>query len=120
MARDEQLPIECAPHSAPTAHTPIGVCIPSASCVHPDAAVNRRSDSFAIAATGMIYLSYLICQSRRHPRRLRGWPRTAAPFSAGQVGIPITRGLLWGAGMLVNFAWPRVATNPTPNQTASC
>jgi hypothetical protein len=25
--------------------------------------------------------------------------------------------LAWGGGMLINFAWPRVATNPTPVQT---
>jgi hypothetical protein len=26
-------------------------------------------------------------------------------------------GLAWGGGMLVNFAWPRAASNPTPLQT---
>jgi hypothetical protein len=26
--------------------------------------------------------------------------------------------LAWGGGMLINFAWPRVASNPNPNQTA--
>ena len=26
-------------------------------------------------------------------------------------------GLLWGGGMLINFAWPRVASNPTPVET---
>ena len=25
--------------------------------------------------------------------------------------------LAWGGGMLVNFAWPRAASNPTPLQT---
>ena len=72
----------------------------------------------AIAATGMIYLSYFICNVAVLRARLRGWPRAAAPFSLGKWGIPITIvGLLWGGGMLVNIAWPRVATNPTPNET---
>jgi len=26
--------------------------------------------------------------------------------------------LCWGGAMLINFAWPRAASNPTPNQTA--
>jgi hypothetical protein len=65
----------------------------------------------------VIYLSYLICNLAVIRARLRGWPRTPAPVSLGKWGIPITAGLLWGGGMLVNFAWPRVASNPTPNQT---
>jgi hypothetical protein len=27
-------------------------------------------------------------------------------------------GLLYGGAMLINFAWPRPASNPKPNQTA--
>jgi cbb3-type cytochrome oxidase subunit 3 len=27
-------------------------------------------------------------------------------------------GLLYGGAMLVNFAWPRIQSDPTPNQTA--
>jgi hypothetical protein len=50
--------------------------------------------------------------------RLRGWPKTKAPFSLGRWGIPVSvLGLAWGGGMLVNFAWPRAATNPTPDET---
>jgi hypothetical protein len=72
----------------------------------------------AIAATGMIYLSYLICNVALMRARARGWPRTTAPFSLGRWGVPVSiLGLLWGGGMLVNFAWPRALTNPTPNET---
>jgi hypothetical protein len=71
----------------------------------------------AIAATGMIYLSYFICNAALLRARLKGWPRAAAPFSLGRWGIPVTIvGLLYGGGMLVNFAWPRAATNPRPNE----
>jgi hypothetical protein len=42
-----------------------------------------------------------------------------APFKLGKWG-PIVNalGLTYGAAMLVNFAWPRAASNPTPKQTA--
>jgi hypothetical protein len=72
----------------------------------------------AIAATGMIYFSYLIGNLALLRARLNGWPRVKAPFSLGRWGIPTTvLAVAWGGGMLVNFARPRAATNPTPVQT---
>jgi amino acid transporter len=69
----------------------------------------------AIAATGMIYLSYLIGNLALFRARLRGWPKTKAPFSLGRWGLPLTVGaLLYGGGMFVNMLWPRAATNPRP------
>ena len=42
-------------------------------------------------------------------RRQAAWART--------FGLPINLlALAWGGGMLVNFAWPRAASNPTPYQ----
>jgi hypothetical protein len=71
----------------------------------------------AIAATGMIYLSYLIGNFALLRARLRGWPRARAPFSLGRWGLPINLlALAWGGGMLVNMAWPRAATNPRPKE----
>src|SRR5207247_6453102 len=70
-----------------------------------------------IAATGMIYLSYLICNLAVLRARLKGWPRSKAPFALGRWGIPVSvLGIAWGGGMLINFAWPRAATNPRPNE----
>jgi hypothetical protein len=72
----------------------------------------------AIAATGMIYLSYFLGNLAVLGARLKGWPRVKTPFSLGKWGIPVNvLALLWGGSMLVNFAWPRPASNPTPNQT---
>ncbi len=69
----------------------------------------------AIAATGMIYLSYLIGNLALFRARLRGWPKTKAPFSLGRWGLPLTVGaLLYGGAMFVNMLWPRAATNPRP------
>jgi hypothetical protein len=72
----------------------------------------------AIAATGMIYLSYFLGNLAILFARLRGWPKVKTPFSLGKWGIPVNLlALVWGGSMLVNFAWPRAASNPTPNQT---
>src|SRR5262249_53323654 len=69
----------------------------------------------AIAATGMIYLSYLIGNLALMRARLRGWPKTKAPFSLGRWGIWINLlALIYGGGMLVNIAGPRAATHPRP------
>ena len=66
----------------------------------------------------MIYLSYLLGNFALFRARLRGWPKTKAPFSLGRWGLPLTvLGIAWGGGMLINFAWPRIQSNPTPNQT---
>jgi len=119
MARDEQLPgsnVLRAVH--PRLHTPIGSCLAVGVLAFIPMLQYTGAAIVAIAATGMIYLSYLICNLAVIRARLRGWPRTEAPFSLGNWGIPITAvGLLWGGGMLVNFAWPRAATNPTPHET---
>ena len=69
----------------------------------------------AIAATGMIYLSYLIGNLALFRARLRGWPKTKAPFSLGKWGMPLTvLALAYGGAMFVNMLWPRAATNPRP------
>jgi amino acid transporter len=73
----------------------------------------------AIAATGMIYLSYLIGNLALLRARVRGWPRTKAPFSLGRWGLPLNLlALVYGGGMLLNIAWPRAATNPRPDPEA--
>ncbi len=67
----------------------------------------------AIAATAMIYLSYFLGNLAILRARLRGWPKTRAPFRLGSWGLVVNIiGLLYGGAMLVNFAWPRVAEQP--------
>src|SRR5438309_959684 len=119
MSRDEQLPGSSLLRAVnPRLHTPIGSCIAVGAIAFIPMLQYTGAAIVAIAATGMIYLSYLICNLAVIRARLRGWPRSAAPFSLGKWGIPITAlGLAWGGGMLINFAWPRVQSNPTPNQT---
>ena len=120
MSRDDRLPVSgllSKVHSR--LHTPIGSCIAIGVLAFIPMIQFAGAGIVAIAATGMIYLSYLIGNFALLRARLRGWPTKKAPFSLGRWGIPLSvLALAWGGGMLVNFAWPRAASNPTPNQTA--
>jgi hypothetical protein len=67
----------------------------------------------------MIYLSYFLGNLVIMRARLRGWPRARAPFRLGRWGLLVNVvALLYGGAMLVNFAWPRAASNPKPEQTS--
>jgi amino acid transporter len=58
----------------------------------------------AIAATGMIYLSYFLCNIGVLVARQRGWPRKGAWFSLRSWGTIINiAALIWGGLMIVNI-----------------
>jgi amino acid transporter len=120
MARDDRLPgSRWLAKVNPQLHTPVFSCIAIGALAAVPMIQYAGVAVIAIAATGMIYLSYLIGNLALFRARLRGWPRTKAPFSLGRWGMPVNvLALAWGGGMLVNMAWPRAATNPTPNQTS--
>ena len=81
----------------------------------------------SIAATGLIYLSYLLTNLGVLAARFRGWPRQPAWFSLGRWGKLISvLAILYGGLMLLNIAiWQdpalfgdfggdgRAITNPT-------
>jgi urea carboxylase system permease len=121
MARDDRLPASKALSRVhPRLHTPIGSCIAMGLLAAIPLLEFAGAGILAIAATGMIYLSYLIGNLALLRARLRGWPKTKAPFSLGRWALPINLlALGYGGAMLINIAWPRGApsfTNPTPNQ----
>ena len=61
--------------------------------------------TLSIAATGLIYLSYFLCNIGLAVARWRGWPHQRAWFNLGRWGMPINiLAILWGAVMLVNIA----------------
>src|SRR3989440_6955595 len=119
MSRDNSLPISGLLSKVnPRWHTPIGSCLAIGILAFIPMLQFAGAGIVAIAATGMIYLSYLIGNFALLRARLRGWPRAKAPFSLGRWGLPLTvLGIAWGGGMLVNFAWPRIQSNPTPLET---
>jgi amino acid transporter len=119
MSRDNQLPFSRQlSRVAPNLHTPVWTCIAVAVLAAVPFLQFSGAGTIAIAATGMIYLSYFLGNIVILAARARGWPKTKAPFSLGRWGIAVNvLGLLYGGAMLVNFAWPRAASNPEPNQT---
>jgi amino acid transporter len=119
MARDDRMPASrLLAEVNPRLHTPVFTCLVVGALAFIPMLQYAGVAIVAIAATGMIYLSYFICGAAVLRARLKGWPRNKAPFALGTWGIPVSvLGVGYGAAMLVNFAWPRVATNPTPNET---
>lgn len=58
----------------------------------------------SIAATGLIYLSYFLCNLGVLMARRKGWPHKPAWFNLGRWGMPINiLALVWGAAMIVNI-----------------
>ena len=119
MSRDNQLPFS-KPLSqvSPKLHTPVWSCIAVALIAAIPFIQFSGAGIIAIAATGMIYFSYFLGNLAILRARLKGWPKTEAPFKLGRWGLVVNVvGLLYGGAMLVNFAWPRGASNPTPDQS---
>jgi urea carboxylase system permease len=124
MARDNQLPFsKPLARVSPSLHTPVWTCIVVALVSAIPFIKYAGVGIIAIAATGMIYLSYFLGNLVILRARARGWPgrgggAMAAPFRLGRWGMPVNiLGLIYGGAMLINFAWPRAASNPKPNQT---
>lgn len=120
MARDDQLPASnVLRRVSPKLSTPWLACIAVTLLAAVPLLQYAGAAYLAIAATGLIYLSYFLVGVAILRARTRGWPTREAPFKLGKWGIPVSvLGLVWGGAMLVNFAWPRPASNPTPAQTS--
>jgi amino acid transporter len=119
MSRDNQLPFSgLLSKVSPSLHTPLWSCIVVAVLSAVPFLQFSGAGTIAIAATAMIYFAYFLGNVAILRARLRGWPKTDAPFKLGRWGILINvLGLVYGGLMLINFAWPRPASNPTPKQT---
>jgi amino acid transporter len=119
MARDNRLPFSRPlARVSPSLHTPVWTCITIAVLAAIPFLQYSGAGIIAIAATAMIYLSYFLGNLAILRARLGGWPKARAPFRLGRWGVLVNIvGLLYGGAMLVNFAWPRPQSNPTPKQT---
>jgi amino acid transporter len=61
--------------------------------------------TLSIAATGLIYLSYFLCNLGVAFARARGWPHTKADFNLGRWGMLVSiLALIYGGVMIVNIA----------------
>jgi amino acid transporter len=109
MARDGKLPLAKYYNNVhPSLHTPVGTCIVIGVLAGLPLIYYAGAGTIAIAATGMIYLSYILGNIAILLARRRGWPRESAPFKLGGWGMIINiLALVWGIAMEINFLWPR-------------
>ena len=136
MARDDQLPgSRFMARVSPRWHTPVGACIVIGLLSAIPFIQFAGASTIAVAATASIYFSYLLGNLAVMRARMRGWPRTRAPFSLGRWGKVVNvAAIVWGAAMLINFLTPspvnsafdpnasgasylRIFSNPKPIQT---
>lgn len=114
MARDGKLPLARYYNKvSPSLHTPVAACLVVGVLAAIPFLYYAGAGLIAIAATGMIYLSYLLGNVAVLSARLKGWPTEAAPFKLASWGMIVNvLALVWGGSMLINFLWPRPASNP--------
>jgi amino acid transporter len=114
MARDDKLPLARYYNKvSPSLHTPVAACLVVGLLAAIPFLYYAGAGLIAIGATGMIYLSYLLGNLAVLRARMRGWPTEGAPFKLGSWGMIVNvLALAWGGSMLVNFLWPRGASNP--------
>ncbi len=114
MARDGKLPFARVYNKvSPRLHTPVGTCIVIGVLAAVPFIYYSGAGLVAISATCMIYLSYILGNSAILVARAKGWPKEDAPFKLRGWGAVVNvLGLVWGVSMLVNFLWPRAASNP--------
>jgi len=114
MGRDGRLPFARVWAAVnPTFGTPLWASIAVGVVAALPLLVSQQIGVIATGAAGLIYLSYFLTNVVLFSARRRGWPQRSAWFGLGRWAIPINAlALLWGGTMLVNFAWPRLATNP--------
>jgi amino acid transporter len=109
MGRDGKLPLAKYWNNVSTSlHTPVGTCIVIGVLAGLPLIYYAGAGTIAIAATGMIYLAYILGNIAILRARLRGWPKEDAPFKLGGWGTIVNvLGLVWGIAMEINFLWPR-------------
>jgi amino acid transporter len=109
MARDGKLPLAKYYNNVrPSLHTPVGTCIVIGVLAGLPLIYYAGAGTIAIAATGMIYLSYILGNIAILRARFKGWPKDSAPFKLGSWGAIVNiLALVWGIAMEINFLWPR-------------
>ena len=107
MGRDRRLPMgQVWAHVSPTFRTPANAAVAvGILAAIPILLIGPIGGiTLSLAATGLIYLSYFLCNLGVASARLRGWPRQKAWFNLGRWGMPINiLALIWGAVMLINI-----------------
>jgi urea carboxylase system permease len=113
MARDNQLPFsKVMARVNPRLHTPVWTCVIIGGLSAVPFIQFAGASTIAVGATASIYFSYLLGNLAFMRARMKGWPKTKAPFSLGRWGMVVNVvAILWGAAMLLNFLTPSSATS---------
>ena len=108
MARDNQLPFSKTMAKVnPRLHTPVATCVIIGALAAIPFIQFSGPTVIAVGATASIYLSYLLGNLAVMRARMRGWPRSKAPFSLGGWGKVVNViAIVWGLAMLLNFLTP--------------
>jgi len=106
MGRDGRMPLGGLwGHVNPSFKTPTNAAIAVGILAAIPFLVTDSPGLLAIGATGLIYLSYFMCNLGVFVARLQGWPQKSAWFKLGSWGTIINViALVWGGVMLINFA----------------
>jgi urea carboxylase system permease len=114
MGRDGRLPLSRVWSTVhPTLGTPLWTALATGLLAAIPLIVSQQIAVLSIGATGLIYLSYTLTNIVLLRARQRGWPEQPASFNLGKWAMPVNiLALAWGGGMLINFAWPRLSSNP--------
>jgi amino acid transporter len=107
MGRDRRLPFGGLwGHVSPTFKTPVNsaVAVGVLGAIPLLLTGALGSIYMAIAATGMIYLAYFLCNLGVFVARRKGWPHKGAWFKLGAWGTIINIvALIWGGFMVINI-----------------
>jgi amino acid transporter len=107
MGRDRRLPLGATwAHVNQTFKTPTNAAIAVGILAAVPIVVTGPlgAATLAIAATGMIYLSYFLCNLGVFVARTKGWPHRTAWFSLGSWGTIINLvALVYGGFMIINI-----------------
>ena len=107
MGRDRHLPLGSVwGHVSPRFQTPANAAIAvGVLAAIPILLVGPIGGiTLSIAATGLIYLSYFLCNIGVAIARSRGWPHKPAWFNLGRWGMPINiLALVYGGLMIINI-----------------
>jgi amino acid transporter len=121
MARDDQLPISKPLAKVnPRLHTPVWTCVAVGLLSAIPFIQFAGAAVIAVGATASIYVSYLLGNLAVLRARMKGWPKTTAPFKLGGAAMIVNIiAVLWGLAMLLNFLTPSSASSAWHPETTS-
>jgi amino acid transporter len=105
MGRDRRVPFGATwGHVSPRFKTPTNAIVACGVLAAIPLAITNSVAVLATGATGVIYLSYFLCNVGVLLARRRGWPHKPAWFKLGTWGLVINvLAVIYGAVALVNF-----------------